>query len=119
VLVRSLAVRALEGQGYAVLVAESGEAALDLLDGRPERVHLVVSDVAMTGIGGRELGRRLAEAHPDLPVLYMSGYPADEAVRNGLLEERQPFIQKPFAPDALAGAVRALLDRTGARRVQA
>jgi DNA-binding response OmpR family regulator len=40
-------------------------------------------------------------------------------VRNGLLEERQPFIQKPFAPDALAGAVRALLDRTGARRVQA
>jgi signal transduction histidine kinase/DNA-binding response OmpR family regulator len=119
VLVRSLAVRVLEGQGYEVLVAESGEAALDLLDARPDQVHLVVSDVAMTGIGGRELGRRLAEAHPDLPVLYMSGYPADEAVRNGLLEERQPFIQKPFAPEALADAVRALLDRTVARRVQA
>ena len=78
----------------------------------------MLTDVAMAGISGRELGRRLAKVRPDVPVLYMSGYPVDEVVRRGLLQEHQPFVQKPFAPAALADAVRALLDRQATGRTQ-
>jgi signal transduction histidine kinase/CheY-like chemotaxis protein len=111
-LVRTLSGRVLEAEGYSVLTAESGTAALDLLERHAYPVSLVLTDVAMAGISGRELGRRLAEERPGVPVLYMSGHPADEAVRSGLLLEHQPFIQKPFTPDALAQAVRALLEGT-------
>jgi CheY-like chemotaxis protein len=109
-LVRTKAVRALQEDGYEVLAAESGEAALELLAREGERVRLVLTDVAMAGIGGHELGDRLLVTWPELPVLYMSGYPADEVIRRGMLQERQAFIQKPFAPSALALAVRALID---------
>jgi CheY-like chemotaxis protein len=93
-----------------VLEADSAAAALTTLDRTGADVRLVITDVAMAEIGGRELGLRLAERRPGLPVLYMSGYPLDEVVRRGLLEENQPFLQKPFAPPALQEAVRALLE---------
>jgi len=109
-LVRAMAVRALVEEGYAVLEAESGAAALDLLERDGGQVRLVVTDVAMAGVGGRELGRRLQKLRPDLPVLYMSGYPEDEVVRRGLLEDHHHFLQKPFSPSALAETVRRLLD---------
>jgi hypothetical protein len=64
----------------------------------------------MAEMGGHELGQRVAERRPALPVLYMSGYPLDEVVRRGLLQEHQPFLQKPFAPAALLESVRSLLD---------
>jgi signal transduction histidine kinase/DNA-binding response OmpR family regulator len=110
-LVRDMAARVLAGEGYEVLEADGGAAALELFERTDSRVDLVLTDVAMTGISGRELGLRLARVRPDVPVLYMSGYPVDEVVRRGLLQEHQPFVQKPFAPAALADAVRALLDR--------
>jgi FixJ family two-component response regulator len=78
----------------------------------------VVTDVAMAGIDGHELGHRLLEARPELPVLFMSGYPADEVIRRGLLQEHHAFIQKPFAPSALAGAVRALIDASASAGAQ-
>jgi two-component system, cell cycle sensor histidine kinase and response regulator CckA len=109
-LVRTMAVRALEEEGYAVLAVESGAAALELVERQIDGVRLVLTDVAMAGIDGRELGRRLGELRPGLPVLYMSGYPEDEIVRRGMLQEHHTFIQKPFAPSALAESVRALLD---------
>ena len=105
-LVRSIAVRALEEQGYEVLSADSGAEALELFERRPRDVRLVVTDVAMAGIAGPELGHRLLAMQPELPVLYMSGYPLDEVLRRGLLEEHQTFIQKPFAPSELLQAVR-------------
>jgi signal transduction histidine kinase/DNA-binding response OmpR family regulator len=108
-LVRMMAVRALEDEGYAVLAVESGAAALELLERGGDRVRLVLTDVAMAGIGGRELGDRITALKPGLPVLYMSGYPADEIVRRGMLHEHHTFIQKPFAPAALAESVRRLL----------
>jgi signal transduction histidine kinase/DNA-binding response OmpR family regulator len=117
-LVRTLSARVLEGEGYSVLLAESGTEALALLERHAERVGLVLTDVAMAGVSGRELGLRLAEIRPGLPVLFMSGYPVDEAVRNGLLLEHQPFIQKPFVPATLADAVRSLLDRAPGKRAQ-
>jgi signal transduction histidine kinase len=117
-LVRTTAVRALEEDGYEVLAADSGAAALELLEREGARVRLVVTDVSMAGIDGHELGHRLLEARPELPVLFMSGYPADEVIRRGLLQEHHAFIQKPFAPSALAGAVRALIDASASRAAQ-
>ena len=117
-LVRAMAVRALEADGYTVLPATSGMAALELLASQGDRVRLVLTDVAMSEIGGRELGRRLAQVLPDLPVLYMSGYPEDEVVRRGLLEEHRLFIQKPFTPSVLVETVRRLLDATAPARAQ-
>jgi signal transduction histidine kinase len=114
-MVRSMAVRALRQAGYLVLEAESGAQALALMERHGAEVRLVLTDVTMSEMGGRELGRRLAAQRPDLPVLYMSGYPVDEVVRRGMLQEYRPFLQKPFAPDTLLGSVRALLKaRVGA-----
>ena len=109
-LVRGMVVRSLHEEGYRVLDAESGAEALSMLERAGADVQLVITDLAMAEIGGRDLGLRLAERRPGLPVLYMSGYPLDEVVRRGLLEENQPFLQKPFAPGALLESVRALLD---------
>ncbi len=109
-LVRSMVVRTLQEEGYTVLEAESGRAALDLLEREARPVRLVLTDLAMAGISGGELGQRLRELRPELPMLYMSGYPEDEVVRRGLLEETRHFIQKPFAPSVLADTVRRLLD---------
>jgi CheY-like chemotaxis protein len=109
-LVRAMVVRSLHEEGYRVLDAESGAKALSMLERAGADVQLVITDLAMAEIGGRDLGLRLAERRPGLPVLYMSGYPLDEVVRRGLLEENQPFLQKPFAPGALLESVRALLD---------
>ena len=108
-MVRAMAVRALEQAGYTVLAVESGEAALQLFEAQSERVRLVLTDVAMAGVDGLELGRRLAEVRPGLPVLYMSGHPVDETARRGLHRGHE-FIAKPFAPMVLAEVVRALLD---------
>ena len=97
-LVRAMAVRALHEEGYDVLAAEGGAAALEILQQTGERVRLLLTDVAMAGMDGGELGSRLHELRPGLPVLYMSGFPAEEIIRRGLLQEHQTFIQKPFAP---------------------
>jgi len=109
-MVRNMVARGLREEGYVVLDAESGASALALLERRGEGVSLMITDVAMAEMGGHELGQRVAERRPGLPVLYMSGYPLDEVVRRGLLQEHQPFLQKPFAPAALLESVRSLLD---------
>jgi two-component system cell cycle sensor histidine kinase/response regulator CckA len=75
----------------------------------PGRVDLVVTDVVMPGMGGRELAGRLRDRQPGLRVLYMSGYTADEVLRQGIEAEAVHFIQKPFTPDGLARKVREVL----------
>jgi two-component system, cell cycle sensor histidine kinase and response regulator CckA len=111
--VRALAVRSLRAEGFEVLEAEHGRAALDLIGRRPSGVQLVVSDVAMPVMGGRELAEQLAGTYPGLPVLLMSGYAADELVRRGMLDaDAVPLLQKPFSPDTLVRRVRALLAGT-------
>ena len=111
-MVRAMAIRALEEAGYTVLAVESGEAALRVFEAEHERIGLVVTDVAMAGVDGLELGRRLARIRPGLPVLYMSGHPVDETTRRGL-HHSHDFIAKPFAPVVLVEAVRLLLDSAG------
>jgi two-component system, cell cycle sensor histidine kinase and response regulator CckA len=108
-LVRSLASRSLREHGYAVIEARHGADALRQLEFRSE-VDLVISDVVMPEMGGRELGRRLASLRPSLPVLYISGYTGEDVTQRGLLEPGAPFQQKPFAPEELARKVREMLD---------
>jgi PAS domain S-box-containing protein len=115
-VVRLLACRGLREQGYTVLEARHGREALDLIEANGQTVHLVISDVVMPEMGGRELGSRLAALHPDLPVLYMSGYTGDDVIQRGLLEPGLPFQQKPFTPEGLGRTVREMLDARGLSR---
>ncbi len=108
--VRRMAARALAGQGYTVLEAENGAEALELLARTTGPVDLVLTDVVMPRLNGRELGERLAAERPELPVLFMSGYTDDDIVRRGLLHPDAPFLQKPFMPADLARRVREVLD---------
>ena len=110
-IVRSLTGRALREYGYTVLEARGGEEALAIFEDEKDGIDLVVTDVAMPGMGGRELAQRLRERSPGLPILFISGYTGDDVVERGLLAAGAPFLSKPFAPEALAAAVRRLLDR--------
>jgi CheY-like chemotaxis protein len=109
-IVRSLACRGLREQGYHVLEARHGGEALRHVGEQPRRIDLVISDVVMPEVGGRELGQRLASMRPELPVLYMSGYTGDDVIQRGLLDPGAPFQQKPFTPEGLARKVREMLD---------
>ncbi len=109
-VVRALACRGLREQGYTVLEARHGHEALDRLAEGRHTIDLVISDVVMPQLGGRELGARLAILQPELPILYMSGYTGDDVIQRGLLEPGMPFQQKPFTPEGLARKVREMLD---------
>ena len=115
-LVRALAVRALRSFGYTCHQAHDADEALRLLDEQETRVDLLIADVVMPGMSGRELGDRLARLRPGIPVLYISGFTDEDVIRRGMLEEGRPFLQKPFTPHELARAVREALDAAVAGR---
>jgi two-component system, cell cycle sensor histidine kinase and response regulator CckA len=110
-IVRSLAVRGLRDHGYTVLEATNGAEALRYIQQHPGTIDLVICDVVMPEMGGRELGRNIGLFDPDLPILYISGYTGDDVVQRGLLDPGAPFQQKPFTPAVLAGRVRSMLDQ--------
>jgi two-component system, cell cycle sensor histidine kinase and response regulator CckA len=114
-LVRRLAHRILVGHGYDVMVAGSGKAALPLVGAGEKRLDLLVTDVVMPGMSGRQLAEQLRVRQPGLKVLYLSGYTDDAIVRHGVLEQEVFFLQKPFSPDALLRKVRGVLDSAPAR----
>ncbi|OLC71983.1 MAG: hypothetical protein AUH78_17050 [Gemmatimonadetes bacterium 13_1_40CM_4_69_8] len=109
-MVRALIRRMLETRGYTVLLAPHGDEALQLLERHPGRVDLLMTDVVMPGMSGRDLADRVAERRPGIKVLYLSGYTDDAIVRHGVLEPGIAFLQKPFSADALARKVREVLD---------
>jgi signal transduction histidine kinase len=108
--VRALARKALRAHGYTVLEARAGAEALDVRAGHAGPVHLLLTDVVMPGMSGRELAERITRAHQGTRVLYMSGYTDDAVLRHGVLERGTAYIQKPFTPDVLARRVREVLD---------
>jgi signal transduction histidine kinase len=110
-IVRRMTVMALRRCGYTVVEAASGPEALLQVRTRDEPVDLVLTDVVMPRMDGRELVRQLHERTPDLPVLYTSGYGEDVIARHGVLDEGVELLVKPFDPAMLARRVRELLDR--------
>jgi PAS domain S-box-containing protein len=113
--VRTLAGRALAGLGYTVLEAEHGREALKLLRQYRGTIDLVITDVVMPELGGIELIDALAKERPETAVLIMSGYLDSDTASDVIRDANLPFLQKPFAPDDLGGAVRAALDRRSPR----
>jgi CheY-like chemotaxis protein len=109
--VRAVAKLILERCGYTVLEAPNGKVALDTVAGRREPIDLLVTDVVMPEMSGRELADRLRELRPGIQVLFVSGYTDDAVVRHGILEPGNAYLQKPFTPEALALKVRDVLDR--------
>jgi DNA-binding response OmpR family regulator len=107
--VRRLAVRMLTWSGYQAIEARHGREALAAIEEHNGPVHLVLTDIKMPGMNGRELGRLIEERWPNLAILYMSGF-ASEVFQGGLLEPGAPFLAKPFTQEALAARVRSLLE---------
>jgi PAS domain S-box-containing protein len=111
--IRDLLTRALTRQGYQVIAAEDGEAALAAAAAHPGEIDLLLTDVVMPRMRGPEVARRLRERAPALPVLFMSGYTAEDTLEGGTLALSE-FIAKPFTTDDLGRRVRALLERESA-----
>jgi two-component system, cell cycle sensor histidine kinase and response regulator CckA len=113
--VRELARLALSEKGYNVLVTSSPEDADSACAKHGKQIHLLLTDLILPGISGRELAKQLTARHPKMRVLYMSGYTfsimAQGATQAGMLEDGMAFLQKPFTPSALTEKVREVLDR--------
>jgi len=109
--VRSVTHQALSRQGYTVLDAPNGAEALRIAADHPGAVHLLLTDVVMPGISGRQLSDELTRLRPDTKVLFTSGYTDDAVVRHGVLESGIAYLQKPFTVDGLARKVREVLGR--------
>jgi PAS domain S-box-containing protein len=108
--VRSLATRVLTGYGYKVLAAAGGVEALAIALDPSTVIDVVLTDVVMPGLNGRELLEQIVASRPGLASLLMSGYTDDEVVRRGVMQGEAVFLQKPFTPEQLARKVRVALD---------
>jgi CheY-like chemotaxis protein len=109
-IVRNLGVRILASLGYRVMHAGNGDKAIELAREHVERIDLLLTDVVMPGMSGRDLANRLTRIHPETRVLFTSGYTDDAIVHHGVLDEGVSFIGKPYTLPALAKKVREVLD---------
>jgi PAS domain S-box-containing protein len=112
-VVRGLACQILEEAGYRVLVAPRGEEAIRLGREHAKEIHLLLTDVVMPSLDGKQVADRLSSSCPGIKVLFMSGYTDEAIVHHGILDADVKFIQKPFTPAALATKVRDVLDSNG------
>jgi CheY-like chemotaxis protein len=108
--VRKLGRDFLEDSGYQVLDAKDGAEALQIAGRHQGPIHLLLTDVVMPGMSGRELAERLASRRPEMKVLFVSGYTDDAIVHYGISNRDTSFLQKPFSLDALTRKVRELLE---------
>jgi signal transduction histidine kinase/CheY-like chemotaxis protein len=109
--VRRVAGQILKGYGYSVIEAPSPEAALSICQQHEARIHLLLTDVVMPHMNGRELAQRAVRLRPDMRVLYMSGYTEDAIDRHLAFEPGFALLQKPLVPETVARRVREMLDR--------
>jgi PAS domain S-box-containing protein len=109
--VRELVSEYLSARGYHVLDASDGQQALEIAAAHSGKIQLLITDVVMPRLSGRELAARLAATRPDLKILYISGYTDDSVFRHGVLQGGMDFMQKPFNLKALATKIREVLER--------
>jgi CheY-like chemotaxis protein len=109
--VRGAARRALAGAGYQVVEAESGAAALATIATAAVDLHVLIADIEMPQMSGPELAAVLRRQHPDLVVIYLSGYDRETIRDRGLLDHGEAMIEKPFGATTLVAQVRQLLER--------
>ncbi len=109
-VVRALTLKLLKSKGYEVLPAADGAEALSICERLTGAIHLLLTDLVLPKINGRELAEKLTALRPSMKVIYMSGYTEDKVVRQGLSARSTPFLQKPFTAHALAQLVRQVLD---------
>ena len=114
-VVRMLVARALVEAGYSVIEAAHGAAALVALESNSYDFDLVLCDLVMPGLNGRDLARWLAANRPDLPILLISGYPLPYLEAHGLYDPGLPLLRKPFLPSRLIEAVEEMLSPATAR----
>ena len=113
--VRRMTLEFLKIRGYTLIEARSAADAIQLVGRREETIDMVLTDVVMPGMKGRELVERLTQLRPSLKVLYMSAYTEDDAINIGILSPGTAFIEKPFSPDQLAAKVRDILSGKGTK----
>ena len=109
-VVRELIVEVLKELGYSTLEADEGPAALKILDSK-QRIDLVISDIGLPGLNGRQIIDAARETRPLLKVLFMTGYAENAAIAAGFLEPGMAMITKPFAMEALATRIREMLGK--------
>jgi CheY-like chemotaxis protein len=100
----------LKNNGYTVLVAENGAEAIELAEHEDRPIHLLLTDVVMPGMSGREVANYLTAKRPDMRVIYMSGYTNDVIAHHGVLDSGISFIEKPFSQETLMRKLREVLD---------
>jgi CheY-like chemotaxis protein len=115
-IVRKVAVRALRNKGYTVLHAHDSQAALDILERHSGPIELLLTDVIMPGMNGRDLGQLAAAKRPDIKIIYMSAYSQDVLGQRGFQNNDISFIEKPFNAEGLCRKVRAVLDEASDTR---
>jgi CheY-like chemotaxis protein len=108
--VRGFATEVLRSSGYQVMEASSGDEATRLFNGRDEPIHLLLTDVVLRGMNGRELAEIFVQAFPASSVLFTSGYPDDVTARKGVPRGSVAFLPKPYSPEALTARVAELLN---------
>jgi len=108
-MIMRMIAKVLNSCGYKVLCADDGQMALRIAGEHKGSIHLMLTDIIMPNMGGRELAERLFENRPDMKILYMSGYTDNAIVHHGVLEKGLSFIQKPFSSNNLRKKVREVL----------
>jgi two-component system, cell cycle sensor histidine kinase and response regulator CckA len=106
--VRSIAVDILEHLGYLVLQAGNGSEAIQVVTSHPGKIDILLTDLIMPGMGGRELSEKIHELRPQVRILFMSGYSEDEELQRQVREDGVAFIQKPFTHTELREKIRGL-----------
>ena len=114
--VRSLIQLLLQRNGYRVLEAHNAEQALQIAESKKDRIHLLLTDLILPRLGGRELAERISALRPDIKCLFMSGYTDDSVLKSGVLDNQTPFLQKPFSMEALLQKIREVLGRAAVAR---